>query len=108
MGMLTSSKRGITCPDCDAGTRVLETAFTGGRAHRQRLCKHNAHLFATQEVPIREEHQGETEGQRGYPCTRCGGPTSVLQTRNAIGMVKRKRCCNRCAHVFTTKEYPEP
>jgi transcriptional regulator NrdR family protein len=107
MGLVTSS-RGITCPNCSEPTHVLETTFGAGPARRQRLCKGNTHLFVTREVPIGEAHQQPAQNTRGYPCTHCGGSTSVLQTRNAIGMVKRKRCCNRCAHVFTTKEYPEP
>ena len=109
MAIITAARKGITCPTCSARTRVLGTDHAPERTLRQRICKRESHFFVTREVPIGERHEEPlAEDPSGHPCTRCGSASRVLQTRSAIGMVKRKRCCTSCSHVFHTKEYPRP
>lgn len=106
---ITLPKSGIRCPECGGRSRVLYTEFDASQAERQRICRACSHFFVTKEVltdgasaPPPKDSDG------GYPCPECGHRMSVLQTRNATQLVRRKRCCTSCSHIVYTKEYLKP
>ena len=47
----------------------------------------------------------------GLHCTKCGGETSVINSRpdrlDQIGTITRRRRCDDCGHRYWTHELPE-
>jgi transcriptional regulator NrdR family protein len=37
-------------------------------------------------------------------CPECGAETAVIDSRPALGTVRRRRECTACGHRFTTRE----
>lgn len=103
---------GLRCPAdcCDAETRVIDTTVRDQSVRRERICKNPDCLtvFVTVEDRMGTETVvADTHNDRGMPCPKCGGNTTVKQTRRAHGQVRRRRRCTDCHHTFKTKERPD-
>lgn len=83
---------GISCPLCDAPSRVIDTHRLDEAIGRVRQCSGDDHLFLTDETPYRSTP----------PCDWTHH-SKVTNSRNQADRILRERVC-RAGHLFKTIE----